>query len=154
VSFVDQGCADQYVDFDPDPILSGYGVARLVSSPVYRTPADWGVVYLNDDELMPRRAYSVASLCEAGPQSGFVSATTWAWADVGASHVAPQPDLDDVIESLDAFAAGPGWAEDHPAADLLGQGTCVPDGIVDLSDIAAVLDAYAGGLYPCPDPCD
>ena len=49
--------------------------------------------------------------------------------------------------------------EDPPctfySADIWGSGTgCPPDGVVNFTDIAWVVDAYQGGDFPCDMPCD
>ena len=66
---------------------------------------------------------------------------------------APQPDLDDIICVLSAFAAGGDWVTVCPRADLLtDMGNCTQNGTVDLDDILAELGAF-GGSSACSPPC-
>ena len=60
-------------------------------------------------------------------------------------------DIDDILCTLNGFAAGQDWQGACPLADLYGDdpAPCMPDGIINLGDILAQLDAYAGAP-PCP----
>ena len=63
----------------------------------------------------------------------------------------PQPDIDDILCTIDGFGAGPNWPDICPDGDL---SPCAPngDGILNIDDILKVIDAF-GGNPGCPDPC-
>ena len=61
-----------------------------------------------------------------------------------------QPDMDDILCTIDGFTHGANWADVCPGGDLDPCG--VGDGDLDMDDILKVLDAF-GGNAPCPDPC-
>ena len=62
----------------------------------------------------------------------------------------PQPDIDDILCTIDGFGAGPNWPDVCPDGDL---SPCAPngDGILNIDDILKVIDAF-GGNPGCPDP--
>ena len=66
----------------------------------------------------------------------------------------PQPDLDDILCSLDAFSVGALWDLVCPLADLWNtpDNACGTDGDLNLDDILKVLDAFVG-ILACPHAC-
>lgn len=116
------------------------------STPVYRTPAEWGTVHARGREIVPGRSYTVETVTGTGQVVAGASAATWAWGDVDDVHGV---DVFDILCVLDGsqgiFAKCP-----VRSVDLMGT---VPDGSVDGQDIQAVRDAFAGLPYPDSDPC-
>lgn len=135
---------------DPDlSCLPKYLAAdgNLVSTPVFRTPAQWGIAFASGDEIEPLSVFSVRADCRALPTdpenlSPSVSATTFDWGDIDGSGVI---DVDDIVILLNAFSGG----YIHEADQL----PCAADNLLDIDDILAVLTAFAGDSYPCPSPC-
>ncbi|MCK4659006.1 MAG: hypothetical protein KAV82_05740 [Phycisphaerae bacterium] len=155
VTSPDEACVDQYVDFDPDPILADMGVGRLVESPVVLTPADWGTVYLSDEEIIPDTTYEVRAEWPQGGLTDAASARTWLWADVNNSG--GPVDEDDIECLLEGFAGDFNtcglFADDLVGDvndDLMG---AITNAAVDLDDLMAGLDAFDGAGYPYPGPC-
>lgn len=146
VTSLDEPCVDAYVDFDPDPSLAALGIARLVAAPVFRAPADWGVVYLGDEEILPDTEYTVRTVCATGSESAGESATAWLWGDVDDSGGS---DFDDILCILDAFAGNFANCSLY-GVDLRGD---VPNGVTDFDDVLAALNAFSGNPYPGIDPC-
>jgi hypothetical protein len=154
----------------PDyPCLNRYIGANglLVSSPVFRTPNQWGTVLVRSANIIPNTRYEVVA--EDGT---FVSepgaARTSRWGDVvGIFSGGQWTDPDGAVQILDALAVVERFrnAARAPAVyrvDLLGVGAtgvdCQPDGRVDLTtDVIADLDAFRGMSYQvstrCPVPC-
>ncbi|MCH7705353.1 MAG: hypothetical protein IIB61_09580 [Planctomycetes bacterium] len=146
VTSLDEPCVDAFVDFDPNPSLAALGIARLVAAPVFRAPADWGVVYLGDEEILPDTEYTVRTVCATGSESAGESATTWLWGDVDDSGGS---DFDDILCVLDAFAGSFANCSLY-GVDLRGD---VPNGVTDFDDVLAGLNAFGGLPYPGIDPC-
>jgi hypothetical protein len=135
-------CLPRYVDQD----------GRLVVTPFFRTPAEWGAeVYVSDRFIEPGTLYTVESDCRIAPSdppnlSGSDSTFTML---VGDTNNTKSVDLDDVLHILDVFSEVTSFS-DLARADLM---LCQTDGIVDLEDILAVLSAFEGDPYPCFVPC-
>ena len=135
------------------PCLPKYVSAsgRLVDTPVFQTPEQWGTVFVSDRFVEPATAYSVKSDCRAqsdDPEnlSSASSASTFLWGDADNTNVV---DIDDVLILLGYFGEqAPPY--DVLLVDLLG---CTPSGIVDIDDLIGLLGAFASEAYPCPPPC-
>ena len=151
VTWGSQTCSAMHLDLDTDPVLAALGIARLVAAPVYRTPTNWGVLYVSDEEVLPATSYTFETVCSAGTASAGASATTWNWADVNYSTVnnSGVTDFDDILCLLDTFAGNFSTCALF-GVDLLGAFT---DGKVDFDDVLAGLNAYAGVPYPFVNPC-
>lgn len=133
-------CVDQYVQAD----------GSLGATPVFQTPAAWGVVYVGDGEIRPLRTYAVNTVCGSigSPNpSPTVESTTARFGEMtGDAFV----NLDDILRVLAAFggAFAPGTTVEH--YDLM---PCTPDGLVTLDDILAELSAFSGAGLNCPAVC-
>ncbi|MCH8253342.1 MAG: hypothetical protein IID36_12915 [Planctomycetes bacterium] len=140
-------CLSKYVQIDPDPDLAALGIARLIDTPVYMLPADWGTVHIGDAEIVPSVMYEVRAEAEG---TGILSVpngdTTWTWGD---SNNSTTIDFDDIVCVLDGFA-GLFTSCTFFGVDLRGQ---VPNGVIDFDDVVAALDAFASAPYPDPGPC-
>ncbi len=64
----------------------------------------------------------------------------------------PQPDVDDIMCLLDDFRDGPAVDGCESSVYSTDLAPCGGDGLLDLDDILAVLDAFAQ-VYACPHPC-
>ncbi len=64
----------------------------------------------------------------------------------------PQPDLGDIMCLLDDFGDGPAVDGCDGSVSSTDLAPCGGDGLLDLDDILAVLDAFAQ-IYACPHPC-
>jgi hypothetical protein len=153
----DYPCLDRYIN------ASGL----LVSSPVFRTPDQWGTVLVRGANIIPDTRYQVVAECGA-----FTSppgqAKTSRWGDVvgplvGGQWSNPDGSVDitiDVTAILEAFRNGP-LAPAVYRVDLVGVGQtgidCRPDGRIDIIDVTVDLDAFRGLSYTkttgCPTPC-
>lgn len=139
-------CLSKYVQIDPD--LAALGIARLIDTPVYLLPADWGTVHIGDAEMVPSVMYEVRAEAEGtGTLSAPIGDTTWAWGDTNNSATI---DFDDIVCVLDGFA-GLFTSCTFYGVDLRGQ---VPNGVVDFDDVVAALDAFASIPFADPGPCD
>lgn len=128
-------CLPRYADSD----------GRLVDTPVLRSSAEWGTVYVGDEEVIPATQYDV----RVGVPPTFsspASATTWLWGDTTGDAAVS---VLDILCVLDGFQSIFGLCSLH-ADDLRGD---IPNGAIDVYDIAAVLDAFSGDAYPDADPC-
>jgi hypothetical protein len=133
-------CQEFYVQSD----------GRLGTSATFLLPEEWGTVYVSDVGIIPNSAYLVrvdrgaVNTPELGPA---MSVTTWVSGDADHSG---DVTLDDVLCVLDAFA-GHDSACSFAAMDM---GPCSTDRMIDLHDIAEVLDAYSSTGFDCPALCD
>jgi len=146
------------LDEEP-PVFTG---ARLACEPVFLDWSTLGTVDVFDDEIVPGAVYAVQAIDLACGQSAeaYYSAPltlmTSRWGDlVGRCYVTPctPPDgtvdmISDVTAVLDKFKNLPG-APTKARADLAG---AVPNAIVDMADVALVLDAFRGFAYPFGSP--
>jgi len=134
-------CVSRYVQAD----------GSLDVDPVYQTPAQWGTVHVFGMEIVPSTKYEVHTDCRF-EGSGFLSsaarATTWIWGDVNNDGAAQIDDVTLVYDgSQDIFPDG-------VTLENLDVSPCLPDGVIDTDDVAAVEQAYMGAPYPCPVPCE
>lgn len=134
----------------PDfPCLSAYvnEGGLLGSSPVFRSPAAWGMVYVGDSEVVPSTRYNV-QVESANGLSGIIEATTWRWGDTNNTGTVS---LDDILCVLAGFSGS--FANCAlQGVDLVG-GFFNPDRVVTLDDILAVLGAFSGNPYGASTPC-
>lgn len=142
VQSVSVACLPLYAD------AAGY----LVETPVYQTPAAWGTVHVGDREILPSVTYEVHAETQSGLLSATAgSATTHDWGNVNNQNGI---DIYDILCVLDGYS---GNFDDCSlyADDLAGELADIhtPDRLVDLLDIASVLDAYSGLAYADADPC-
>ncbi len=136
VSSAGLACLPRYVAAD----------GTLGTTPVYRTPAEWGTVHLHAQPIAPSRLYTVEALRTGGVAIGSGSATTWAWGDANNANGVDMFDILCVLDgSQNKFVKCTLYA-----TDLRGP---IPNGVVDNDDIQAMLDAYESKPYPESDPC-
>jgi hypothetical protein len=137
---------------DPDVSCMGAYVqddGTLGPEPVFHDAAVWGTVLVHGLEIRPGKRYRVHTDCGI-PEDSLLSAATqkrtWAFGDVNNSGDA---DVDDILLLLDAVSevVPP---EDIPRFDLF---PCEPDGVVDVDDLVAALDAAANLPFLCPRVC-
>ncbi len=158
-------CFGQFVKLDGS--VPGFNLGRLVDAADadWLTPADWGTVYVADDEIIPLTQYEVWYFDGTNEQQLDQSPTdTRIWGDVtggwnGFEWTPPnnfpnQDDCDAVTDAFDQVAGAPAiqWA------DLVGElNPCVPDGAITHEDIMACGDAINNPDYTattgCLDPC-
>ncbi|MCH8991731.1 MAG: hypothetical protein IIA44_08300 [Acidobacteria bacterium] len=144
----DLPCLFQYVDLDPSAALSGSG--RLVDSPVFRLPSEWGTMLVRDDAIVPETEYTaiaISSLDEFAIQSNPVQAATRPWGDVNGDGSA---DVRDLTLVVDLVADRPAPSASRNAADLF---PCTPDGKIDVRDLTWSVDAVKELPFPCPVAC-
>jgi hypothetical protein len=125
---------------------------------------DWGTVsllYVFDDEVVPRGVYDVQAidcLCDFDIETNYsvaMSISTSRWGDiVGANNQQPPNnivDFNDISSVVDKFK-NLGGAPLKSQADVAPD---TPDKIVDFVDIPSVVDAFRGRPYPYngPDEC-
>jgi len=122
------------------------GVGRLSMAPVFRTPAQWGLVRVGDSEVTPDATYDVYVDHDNGLVSPPARTITGLWGDV----VLPKGvSFTDVAALVDGFRGLPcsvavEVGDLHPA---------VPNHKVDFGDIAAGVDAFRSLPYPYGQPC-
>ncbi len=133
------------------PCLPRYvgAAGELVTTPVYRSSAEWGTVYVGARELIPQTLYQVRTRVGASEPPNLslpASATTWRWGDTDGNAVVT---VLDVLCVLDGFQDRFGTCTLY-GDDLRGD---IPDRQIDVTDIQAVLDGFSGRPYPgmpCP----
>ncbi len=118
----------------------------LGSSPVYKTPANWGTVYVKGPEIVPSKSYQVRVVISGGFQSPQVTATTRPWGDVTKDNLVNSADIDCVM----AAYSGNYQNCSLQSSDIHGT---TPNGLINLDDILRVLNAVGGTPYPYTDPC-
>lgn len=115
----------------------------LTDEPVFRTPSEWGTVFVGDKDIVPSTFYVVT--IDSTHWTAVSTTTTFRWGDVNNSNGV---NLDDILCVLSAFG-GAGGSCGFYGADLMG---FIPDRLINLDDILAVLSAFGGAAYPGPDP--
>jgi len=144
----------------PDwPCLSKYIDAngQLVTGPVFQMPSDWDTVIVKGVDIVPSSTYNVATECGAH-LSAPGSDTTWVWGDVAGRFIGgawmPGDGLVDIYDFM-AIKEGFQHLDTAPPVEWTDLHPCVPgpDGVINISDITYVMDAFRGFLYPCPVPC-
>lgn len=118
---------------------------EVVSSPSFRTPAEWGSPVVSGDAIIPSTKYEIRTVCPNGNTTNPALVTTWRWGDVNNDEIV------DVVDINCVLAAFSGNYDNCSlfASDLLGFD---PDDLVNLHDILAVIDASQGESYPGPLP--
>ena len=117
--------------------------------PAYQTVANWGTVHVYGEGIIPGSTYHVRTIIDGGGESGMGSAVTWTWGDVNDDDVANVTDILLMINGYQGnFSGAP-----LEALDLM---PCMPDRIINLSDIMAAIGAYQDVEYMdtgCSAPC-
>jgi len=128
-------------------LASDSGMGSLVDSPVFLLPAEWGTVYVADPKIVPGTTYQVRADLGDDRLSLGDAATTSAWGDV----VAPWGDisLSDITAVVERFENLP----TSPPVEQVDLYPEVPDGVIDVRDIALTVDAFTGSGYPLGFPC-
>ena len=134
-------CVSRYVQAD----------GRLGTSPMFRTPAEWGTVYVADGEVIPSTIYRIRGNCglhsgqEVFSSSDF--AETWLWGDVNHDGNVMLDDVALVFDGTQGIFHGDSLPENVDLAP------CAPDGVIDGKDLVAAEAALSGAAYPCRMPC-
>ena len=149
ITSVDAPCLTKYIDLDADSTLAELGIARLVENPVYRLPADWGVLHARGNEIVPGYQYTIQPEVEGvGLLAEGVTFATYDHGDVNNNGFANYADIQLVVQGFQQTYQGP-----LGAVDLA---PCVPNGIVNFEDIQQAVLAFQLLAYEaiCPMPCD
>jgi hypothetical protein len=136
VSATGLACLPKYVD------ASG----GLSAVPVFRSSAQWGTVDVGDRTIVPATAYTVTAELAGGEAIGSGSATTKVWGDADGQNGVDVFDVVCVMDGSQGVFTNCGRNADD-------QKPGAPDGLVDLDDVLATLDAFSGLPYPDADPC-
>ena len=155
-------CFTQYVKLDGS--VPGFNLGRLVEADQadWLTPADWGTVYVSDEEIVPQTPYEVWYFDGASEQQLAYSPTyTRMWGDVSGgwqvfewtppNNLISQDDCQAVLAAFQHVDGAPAlqWA------DLVGEpNQCIPDGMISLADVMACCDALNGIDYVTSTGCD
>jgi len=139
--------------------------ALLVDNPAnaaFLTSEQWGTtVHVTGLDVIPLTTYQVmADYGTPGSPalSGATLSTTRRNGDVVDPFNPPsptdQPDIRDVVAIIDGFRETP-TALPNYRLDLVGGSSslCLPQQVINISDVAAAVDAFKGVAYVCPDPC-
>jgi hypothetical protein len=136
----DVGCVSLYVQSD----------GALGESVVRRTPTEWGTVYVTGTRIRPDTTYRVQTVCVLGPgpdiRSTAVIVRTWPWGDVNNNGAT---DIEDIVLVINASDVIP----DGAILENFDVSPCLPDGVIDEADRAAVQAAMTGNPFPCAAPC-
>jgi len=136
-------CLDRFVDHDS----GNAAIARLVDAPVYRLPADWGVLLLTGSEIAANTVYEVRTVSESGVASQFSDSQTLLWGD--AAEPTGTVDVLDIAGAVDCLK---GLAESPPRARC-DMEPDAPSYTLNVLDVASVVDAVKGFVYPFGAPC-
>ena len=145
----DAPCLQKYIDLDPSPVLAAEGIATLVSAPVYRLPADWGVLHVRGQDIVPGYNYTVQPEVEGvGPVAQATTFATFDHGDVDNNSVSNFADIQLVVQGFQQTFNGP-----LGAVDLA---PCEPNAIVNFEDIQQAVFAFQQQAYDliCSLPCD
>lgn len=127
--------------------------------PAFRTPHEWGSVYVQGQDLVPSTNYDMQLCFSDGAISAAAVGATGRWGDTVGCFVDRawgradgRADMIDITAALDRFRNAPlapplAWCDVAPA---------VPDGVVDITaDIVRIVDAFRGFPYPfaVPNAC-
>ena len=134
VSAAGMACLPKYLDAG----------GRLSSDSGIRSSAQWGTVDVADRTIVPATAYTVTAGWRARPSARDPRRRVWGDAD-GRNGV----DVFDIVCVMD----GSQGLFTHCGREADEQKAGVPDGVIDLGDILATLDAFSGLPYPDADPC-
>jgi hypothetical protein len=131
-------CLPKYVD----------ATGALTASPVFRSSAQWGTVHIGDRSIIPSTTYTVQAEVVPGTPMASGTATTWRWGDADNSG---DVNVFDIVCALDGlqgiFTNCTSYGVDQ------GAGTLAIPVTIDLADVTATLDAFAGVPYPDATPC-
>ena len=137
VTSPDWSCLDDYIDAD----------GRLVppAEKVFRLPAEWGAILVQDPDVVPSTTYYVEAECGAYQSAPGIGAT-WLWGDFDNDG---DVDIIDVTLLVDKFKSVPGSisteiGDIHP---------CEPNGIINALDITVSVMILKGQTYFCGPPC-
>jgi len=126
----------------------------LSNTETCRPPASWGMVQVNDEEVIPGSqtedtTYSVYTRCGPGsPETLLDVAATWILGDVDGNLVV---DVDDIICALDGFAGC--YRCSFRALDICPLEWQPFNGnqrVIDVDDLLAVLNGFSGLPLECP----
>jgi hypothetical protein len=128
---------------------------RLDDQPAYLPSEQWASIPVTGVEVRPGKTYRVCNSCDSGGLSAIAEVTTWRYGDTNNSG---QVTLDDVLCVLSGFSGmfgEPPWLCSRYALDTHGSG-CDPDLAINIDEILAVLNAFAGTTTVplfCPVVC-
>lgn len=132
------------------PCLSMFvdGVGRLVDTPEFKTPSEWGEVLIADVEIVPETTYRVHAQLMSG-LAGVDDATTWNWGDTDQNGVANLGDVQFIVL---------GFQGDFTNATLeaLDLWPCTPNAVINLDDAQQGVLAFQGQTFAesfCGVPC-
>lgn len=160
----------------PQVVVPGpraFTVATLSPTPSFAHWADFGVVHVHDERIVPSRQRPAEALepatyliqvvtegCSVGTPEGFsppLFITNPRWGDIaelaGGEFLAPEGEItiSDTLALLASFSSASG-APSLPRTDMLSPGATgaieAVDFVVDVLELLAVLDAFSGGSYP------
>jgi hypothetical protein len=129
-------CFPMYVD-------AGGGLTAI---PVFLSSLQWGTVHVRDRSIIPGTDYAITAEAAGGEIIASASARTADWGNADGQGDVGVFDLVCVLDGLgNLFQRCTFRADD--------QGVGMPDGLIDLADVQAALDAFSGAAYPDPHPC-
>lgn len=115
-----------------------------IADRVFRTPAQWGTILVQDPDVVPSSIYDVVAECGSFTSpSG--SDSTYTWGDIDGDGDADFADIALMVNAFKGIFIYPVQTYDlYP---------CVPDGIIDFRDIVEDVNAFKGIPFPCSMPC-
>jgi len=125
----------------------------LGPSPIFRPWEEWGTVFVRGAEIVPDASYTARAVDPIqGPGPALAVVKTYRWGDTDGDCDVDMADLNCI---LDAFAGNVSGACTLQSADLRQTADpCEPpDQLVNIFDLLAALDGFAGAPFPCPFPC-
>ena len=125
----------------------------LGPDPVFQSTGQWGTAFVHGPEIVPDAYYTARiqdSLLGWGP--AIYVGMTYRWGDTNGDCTVDQTDIDCAVDAFQGL-----FSQDCTihSADVVGySGVCSAlDGVVDVRDISAIVDASQGQTFTCGDPC-
>ncbi len=121
--------------------------------PYYQSVDDWGTVYARGAEIVPDALYTAKAVDpQYGAGAAMHIAKTFKWGDTNRDCAVNSIDI---LCFVNAFEGSYTAACTRQRADQIATlDRCgPPDGVINISDLVAIYDAFGGMPFPCEDPC-
>ncbi|MGB0716620.1 MAG: hypothetical protein ACPGXK_12115 [Phycisphaerae bacterium] len=144
----DLPCVSRYVDIDDDPAAAAQGVGRLVDTPVYRLPEEWGTLIVRGEEIRPDTEYGLNIELEgAGVAAQSVPVRTDLFGDADQSGIVNLGDVQIVVQAFQGGYNG--------SIGLVDLAPCSPDVAATLEDALWAVLGFRNEPFDivCASPC-
>lgn len=122
---------------------------RLGDTPTFLTAAQWGTVSVSGNMMRPNTRYQVMADCDllgGRVLSAATPATTWQFGDADGNTFINVLDISVAVEFLKEIAT-------VATFESTNMGPCAIDLVVNVIDVATIVDAVRSTPFACPAPC-